>query len=214
MDQLVQLNRRYDELPELWRFPVVLTLLMIVGAINMGLTIGSRFPFGLLVLLAVLVLAAIRLPYLLGPNHLAGHGAEAIPPPGQPPADAGFLDRWNHWYESFPELWRFQMIVWVLVVVGALNLALTIAGGFPFGLLVLLAIIGIAAVRAPYVLGWGHKSPAAGAGSAPATMALAPPDAAPSAATLQSAPPEPSLAADQSPTGASERDRPPEPPTA
>ena len=159
MDQLGRWNRWYDGLPELWRFPFVVCVLVLIGAINMALTVASRFPFGLLVLLAILVLGAIRIPYLLGHDAAALDGSGT---PDQPPAPvhADWLQHWNHWYESLPELWRFQVIVWALVFVGALNLALTIGGRFPFGLLVLLAIIAIGAVRVPYVMGWGYgRSP-------------------------------------------------------
>ncbi len=166
MDQLRRWNRWYDELPELLRFPVVLGLLVLVGAINLALTISTRFPFGLLVLLAILVLAAIRLPYLIGASNPARSdwGEPAPAPPA--PAPAGWAGGFNRWYESFPELWRFQLIVWALVVVGALNMALTIGGRFPFGFLVLLAVIVIAAIRVPHVMGWGHAASAANTGTA------------------------------------------------
>ena len=160
MDLLRNWNRRYDELPELWRFPGVLGLLVIVGAINLALTIGSKFPFGLLVLIAVVVLAAIRIPYLLSPHKSAQADWGAFQPPAPTPASGGWANRVNDWYESFPELWRFQLIVWTLVVLGALNMALTITGRFPFGLLVLLAIIVIAAIRLPRAMGWRRAAPA------------------------------------------------------
>ena len=64
------------------------------------------------------------------------------------------LQRWNEMYERTPEPWRFQLIVWALVIVGAINMLLTIAVGFPFALLVGLAIAAIAVVRVPHALGW------------------------------------------------------------
>lgn len=160
MGQLRRWNRWYDELPELLRFPVVLGLLVIVGAINLALTIATRFPFGLLVLLAIAVLAAIRLPYLVGPDNPARSDWGEPEPAAPEPSHGGLMSRANHWYESFPELWRFQLIVWALVLVGAVNLALTLAVRLPFGLLVLIAVVVIAAIRLPYLRGRGHAAPA------------------------------------------------------
>jgi hypothetical protein len=83
--------------------------------------------------------------------------------------NADRVQRWNLWYERTPELWRFQLIVWTLVIVGAVNMLLTIAVGFPFALLVGIAILLIAAVRVPYALGWvkteGQDDAAAGSGA-------------------------------------------------
>ncbi len=160
MGQLRRWNRWYDELPELLRFPVVLGLLVIVGAINLALTIATRFPFGLLVLLAIAVLAAIRLPYLIGPDNPARSDWGEPEPAAPEPSHGGLMSRANHWYESFPELWRFQLIVWALVLVGAVNLALTIAVRLPFGLLVLIAVVLIAAIRLPYLRGRVRAAPA------------------------------------------------------
>ena len=42
------------------------------------------------------------------------------------------LARWNSWYDHAPESWRFQMVVlWPLLAIGAINMLLTIAIGFP-----------------------------------------------------------------------------------
>lgn len=54
---------------------------------------------------------------------------------------------WNHWYDGLPEEWRFQMILWPVLTIGAINMLLTVASGFPFGLLPLLAVGGIVYVR-------------------------------------------------------------------
>ena len=180
MDQLRHWNKWYDGLPELWRFPFAVAALVLVGAINMALTIASGFPFGLLVLIAIAVLGAIRIPYLLSANdHAPEHPSQTDQP--TIPAHADMLHHWNHWYDSFPELWRFQIVVWTLVLVGALNMALTIGGGFPFGLLVLLAVIAICAVRLPYVMGWGFGR--ASTNPAAADGALAAPEPAPALVT-------------------------------
>jgi hypothetical protein len=61
---------------------------------------------------------------------------------------------WNRWYDTVPEEWRFQFVIWSLLALGTLNMALTVAIGFPFALLVLLGIIVITSIRVPYVLGW------------------------------------------------------------
>ena len=61
---------------------------------------------------------------------------------------------WNRWYDTAPEEWRFQFVVWSLLALGTVNMALTVAVGFPFALLVLVGIIAITAIRLPYVLGW------------------------------------------------------------
>ncbi len=59
------------------------------------------------------------------------------------------LQRWNRWYDETPDDWRFHLVVWGLVAVGTINMFLTIAVGFPFALLLVLAILAIAAVRYP-----------------------------------------------------------------
>jgi hypothetical protein len=63
---LIDLNHRYDALPEsrrLWVYPAVL---LIAGAVNMLLTIRLGFPFGLLFLLALLALIVFRAPFAAG----------------------------------------------------------------------------------------------------------------------------------------------------
>ena len=62
---------------------------------------------------------------------------------------------WNHWYDGLPQEWRFQLILWPLVILGVINMLLSLSSvGFPFGLLVLLGILFVAAVRVPFILGW------------------------------------------------------------
>ncbi len=63
---LIDLNQRYEAMPDprrIWVYPAVL---LIAGAINMMLTIHYGFPFGLLFLLALLALVAVRAPYTAG----------------------------------------------------------------------------------------------------------------------------------------------------
>lgn len=64
------------------------------------------------------------------------------------------LVQWNQWYDRAPPDWRFQVVLWPLLALGAINLLLTVWVGFPFALLVVLGIAFVAAVRVPYVLGW------------------------------------------------------------
>ena len=54
---------------------------------------------------------------------------------------------WNNWYDGLPEAWRFQMILWPILVLGAVNMLLTVALGFPFGLLPLLGVGALAYIR-------------------------------------------------------------------
>ena len=61
-DRMIAWNRHYDDIPQKWRLPIVMWTIVAIGAINMMLTIGGHFPFGLLVVLAILVMAAIRVP--------------------------------------------------------------------------------------------------------------------------------------------------------
>ena len=54
---------------------------------------------------------------------------------------------WNCWYDAVPGEWRFQAtLIWSLLVLGTINMALTVAVRFPFALLVLLGIIVITAI--------------------------------------------------------------------
>jgi hypothetical protein len=60
-----------------------------------------------------------------------------------------------------PELRRFWVFPVILLVAGTLNMLLTIWAGFPFGLIFLLAIFALVAMRAPYAAGL-LKSPPSG----------------------------------------------------
>ena len=150
-ERVVRWNRRYDNIPEHWRFQVVVWALLAVGAVNMLLTVMAHFPFALLVVLGIIVIAAIRVPYVL--NWVA--------PAEQPATDAKFQIAGANWlvdlnrrYDAMPEAWRFWVYPVVLLVGGAINMILTIAYGFPFGLLFLLVLLCLVAIRAPYAAGW------------------------------------------------------------
>lgn len=60
------------------------------------------------------------------------------------------ISAWNRWYDGLPEEWRFQMILWPVLILGAINMLLTVASGFPFGILPLLGAGVIAYVRATH----------------------------------------------------------------
>ena len=54
---------------------------------------------------------------------------------------------WNRWYDALPEEWRFQMVLWPVLALGLINMLLTVASGFPFGILPLLGVGALAYVR-------------------------------------------------------------------
>lgn len=149
-ESLGRLNRRYDALPELWRFQFVVWLLVALGAINMVLTLAIRFPFALLVVLGIVLISIVRLPYQLG---WVSKPADPETLPYQPKR-ADWLIGLNQRYEAMPEPRRFWVYPAVLLAAGAINMMLTIAYGFPFGLLALLALLALVAIRAPYTAGW------------------------------------------------------------
>jgi hypothetical protein len=156
-------NLWYDELPQEWRFQFVLWPLIALGAINILLTVSSRFPFGLLLLLGIIVLAAVRVPYML--NRLAAaNGAQDVAeePPRFQISGFDWLIELNQRYEAMPELRRFWVLPIVLLIAGAINMLLTIGNRFPFGLLFLLALLAMVAGRAPYVAGWLKQTPSDG----------------------------------------------------
>jgi hypothetical protein len=149
-ERLARWNQWYDQAPETWRFNIVLWPLLAVGAINMALTIAVGFPFALLVVLGILLVACIRVPYSLGWVKVEQAGAtsrfeiEALP----------WVYSINKWYDGLPEFRRPVVILGVLIVVGAINMALTINHGFSFGLLFLLAMLAMILIRGPYAAGW------------------------------------------------------------
>lgn len=151
-DRINRLNRWYDQTPEDWRAHIVLWPIVFLGFLNMQLSLASGFPFGILVLLGLLALAAIRLPYTRGWIVPGSHG--------QPDMGArlqfgriDWLHEINERYEAMPELRRFFVIPAILIVAGAINMWLTLSHGWTFGGLFLLALLAIIVVRAPFA--WG-----------------------------------------------------------
>jgi hypothetical protein len=156
-DRLNLWNRWFDETPEHWRSQIVLWPLLLLGFINMQMTIAGGFPFGLLVLLGLIGIAAVRVPYTLGwikPRQGDGGGARI---------EVGRID-WLHdintSYDALPAHQRFWIIPAILIIVGAINMKLTLSAGYPFGLLFLIALLAIILVRAPYVAGLVTPPPA------------------------------------------------------
>jgi uncharacterized protein (DUF58 family) len=196
-------NRAYDALPEDWRFQAVLWPLILLGAINMGLTVAVGFPFGLLVMLALIGLVVVRVPYVLGWVEPASVAGEAVTPRISVSAVPWVYDL-NLWYDGLPETRRPWVILVVLVVAGGLNMLLTIHNGFSFGILFLLALLAILLIRAPYAAGWlipptapqariatavPHEQITQEAAIHTAPMTIVPPEPAPVA--MEAAPPPP-----------------------
>jgi hypothetical protein len=156
-------NRWYDTVPGEWRFQYVVWSLLVLGALNMALTVAIRFPFALLVLLGIIVITAIRVPYVLGwvtsPTGIDADWNFQI-------EGAGWLIALNRRYETLPESRRIWVYPTVLLIAGAINMMLTIRFGFPFGLLFLVALLALVMLRAPYTAGWLRSSATA---AAPAT---------------------------------------------
>jgi hypothetical protein len=144
-------NRWYDTVPSEWRFQFILWSLLALGTINMMLTVATGFPFALLVLLGIIVITAIRVPYILGmvaePTHLDTEARFQVDGPT-------WLIDLNHRYEALPESRRLWVYPAVLLIAGAINMMLTIHYGFPFGLLFLFALLALVVFRAPYTAGW------------------------------------------------------------
>jgi hypothetical protein len=144
-------NRWYDSVPAEWRFQFVLWSLLALGTVNMMLTVATGFPFALLVLLGVIVITAVRVPYILGlaaePTRVGSDSKFQIDGPV-------WLIDLNHRYEALPESRRLWVYPAVLLIAGAINMMLTIRHGFPFGLLFLFALLALVVFRAPYTAGW------------------------------------------------------------
>lgn len=143
-DRLVQLNRWYDSVPEMWQNHIILWPLVGAGFLNMQLTFATGFPFGLLVLLTIAGYAVLRLPERIGWVKQGPDGARFEI--GQ----LGFLYGLNRLYDSVPELPRFAIFPLILIVAGTLNMWLTYHHGWPFGSLLLLALLALIAFRLPY----------------------------------------------------------------
>ena len=165
-DRLQRWNLWYERTPEDWRFQLVVWALVVVGAVNMLLTIAIGFPFALLVGLAIAAIAAVRVPYVLGwvrtDGEAPGGGGARL----EIKAPSWVLGA-NRWYDGLDDTQRPLVLLAALAIPGAINMLLTFAGGFPFGLLFLLAVLALIAIRAPYAAGWFKGAPAPGPGATP-----------------------------------------------
>ncbi len=153
-ERLYRWNRWYDEAPTEWRFQIIFWFMIAAGAINMSLTIANGFPFGLLVLVAAIWVASVRVPYALGwvlPGSSGSAPHEGAIMQIAPPE---WVHRLNLWYDAVPEHSKPFYMLGSLVIVGWLNMMLTITYAFTFGLLFLLGLLAVIAIRAPYVAGW------------------------------------------------------------
>jgi hypothetical protein len=176
MDWIKSWNERYDRAPEDTRFGVVVAALLLVGMINMLLTIHSGFPFGLLLLAAIVFVAWVRISYVMEvpPEARGGVAGESNK------LDIGWLYGLNRWYDNLPEDRQFWVVPVVLLVAGFVNMMLTLAHAFPFGLLFLLALLALAAIRVPFIRGWLREPPSL---SLAATAAVTHTSPAPAAVT-------------------------------
>lgn len=150
-DRLQRWNHWYERTPEQWRFQIIVWALVAVGAVNMLLTIAVGFPFALLVGIAIVVIAAVRVPYALGWVRTDGDSAGGA---RMEIAAPSWVLRANRWYDGLDDTQRPLVLLAALAIPGAINMLLTFAGGFPFGLLFLLAVLAVVAIRAPYTAGW------------------------------------------------------------
>ena len=154
-ERLIAVNHWYDRLAKDLRFQFVLWPLLFLGVLNMMMTIALRFPFGLLVVMGLVAAAAIRVPYVLG-----FLGPRAVIPADRnnaPPIvikGDGWIGYLNRRYDRMPERLQFWVLPVILLVAGLLNMLLTIAHWFPFGLLFLLVVLALVVIRLPYVKGW------------------------------------------------------------
>ena len=154
-----QWNTWYVGLSKEWRFQFVLWPLIVLGAINLLLTVSMRFPFGLLLVLGILFVTAVWEPFVLQSAALAGGvPSDRTEQPSLQIGGADWLIDLNRRYDAIPEFRRFWVFPAVLVIAGAINMLLTINGGFPFGLLFLLALLVMVLMRAPYTAGWLRAS--------------------------------------------------------
>jgi hypothetical protein len=160
--QIERWNRLYDEAPADLRFQIIVWGLIAVAAVNMLLTIWFNFPFGLLLLAALATLAWIRiaprLPMLRRSAGTAAPQAAAAAPwsahgaPAPAPSPmAGAFPVINTWLDGLPEFQRLGLYLAVLGLAGVINMLLSIDGGFPFGVLFLIALVAIAGIRGPWV---------------------------------------------------------------
>ena len=167
MDWVVSWNKRYERVPEDMRFGLVVSFVVLVGMINMLLTISTGFPFGLLVLLAILLIAGVRFAYILeAPAEVRGETTE----PAKLQAD--WVVGLNRWYDGLPEDRQFWVLPAILIVAGFVNMMLTLAHAFPFALLFLLVLLALVAIRLPYLRGWLREPPSLSLAGAPSAHAV------------------------------------------
>src|SRR3712207_2415258 len=126
-DRLHHWDLWYDRVPEQWRFHLVVWALVVVGALNMLLTIAVRFPFGLLLVLAIAAIAAVRVPYALGWVKTEGEASAAEGGARLEIAAPSWVLKVNRWYDGLPEHIRPLVLLAALAIPGAVNMALTIA---------------------------------------------------------------------------------------
>jgi hypothetical protein len=210
-DRLQRWNHWYEQTPELWRFQIIVWTLLLVGAVNMLLTIAVGFPFALLVGIAIAAIAAVRVPYVLGWVRNGDHAGPRLEI-GAP----SWVLQVNRWYDGLDEQQRPLVLLAALAIPGAINMWLTFAGGFPFGLLFLLAVLAVVAIRAPYTAGWFKESPGTAAAAAvPSPARAATPPAASTAPRLGGgsgeAPPASTATSDGEPAAGREGRRPAKP---
>lgn len=203
-DRLQRWNSWYERTPELWRFQIIVWALVAVGAVNMLLTIAVGFPFALLVGIAILAIAAVRLPYALGWVKTEGAASSDAGGGARLEIEApSWVVSANRWYDGLDETQRPLVLLALLAIPGAINMLLTFAGGFPFGLLFLLALLALMAIRAPYTAGWFKQSPVTG--DAPAlTMEPTAPRIGGGSAAASLATPAPTPPADDAPVAVEE----------
>jgi len=150
MSWMNDLNRWYDRLPPGSRFQVVLWPLVLISALNMALTVAWHFPFGLLTVVGIVFIAVVRVPDSIrrrrDPTPAAAGETIQI--------EADWINDLNRRYEAIPENWRFFVPLLILLAAGAVNMLLTIHLHFPFGLLFLLVLLALVAIRGPYRAGW------------------------------------------------------------
>jgi hypothetical protein len=194
-DRLQRWNDMYDRTPEGWRFQLVVWALVAVGALNMLLTIAVGFPFALLLGLAILAMAVVRVPYALGWLQPGGGEAGAGGGARLEIEAPSWMIRANRWYDGLDETQRPFVLLAALAIPGAINMLLTFAGGFPFGLLFLLAVLTLVAIRAPYSAGWLKGAPAAATGPALGVEPAAPRIGDGSAQGPLASPPQPAESA-------------------
>jgi hypothetical protein len=149
-DRLNHWNRWFDATPEEWHGHILLWPLAFAGFVNMQLTIASGFPFGVLVLLGLAAIGAVRLPYKRGwiiPGPTEDEGARFLF------GHADWLYELNQRYEALPGVPRFFIIPGILIAGGTANLVLTFTRGWAFGGVFLAVLLAVILLRAPFA--WG-----------------------------------------------------------